>query len=226
VLLGGSVFVVNAAKPDRVKPVTAYETFSANDKSFRCDYPQGWKKETREAAAVISQAAFRQGGARIVVSADLAGSLMGDMLTAQQNMGGGLDMGDFGGEGGGSIPDISSMPGVDKLMAAVGGKKSVIEKLHDAEAQQAEGMSAAAKCGFTDDYQEQPSEPLPNSLGPGRVSEFTADGGFIFGKGRGYRATILGSDKLVTVVCAAPEQDWNAVSEAFKRTLASLGPGM
>lgn len=222
VLLGGAGFIVTAAKPERVKPVSGYEVFSANDKSFRCEYPKGWKTDSREAGAVLSQAAFKQGGARIVVSADLTGSLMGDMLTAQQNMmgGGGEEFG-----GGGGMPDVSGMPGVGEMMEAAGPKKSVIEKLHDSEIQLGEGESAAAKVGFTDDYKEQPSQPLLTALGEGRVSEFTADGGFIFGKGRGYRATILSSDKLVTVVCAAPVKDWPAVEAAFKRTLASLGPG-
>ena len=62
------------------------------------------------------------------------------------------------------------------------------------------------------------------SLGPARRSEFTAS--TTFGSGlHGYRATILGHDKAVTVFCICPESDWKTLQPAFDHLLGSLRRG-
>jgi hypothetical protein len=62
------------------------------------------------------------------------------------------------------------------------------------------------------------------SLGPARRSEFTAS--TTFGSGlHGYRATILGHDKAVTVFCICPESDWKTLQPAFDHTLESMKRG-
>jgi hypothetical protein len=65
---------------------------------------------------------------------------------------------------------------------------------------------------------------LEVSLGPARVSEFTA--ATTFGTGlHGYRATVLGHDKGVYVTCVCPESDWKTLQPAFDKLLASLHRG-
>ena len=74
-------------------------------------------------------------------------------------------------------------------------------------------------------YKEQ-GEPqvLEVSLGPARRSEFTA--ATTFGSGlHGYRATILGHDRDLTVYCVCPETDWKALQPAFDHLLGSLKRG-
>ena len=74
-------------------------------------------------------------------------------------------------------------------------------------------------------YKEQ-GEPqvLEVSLGPARRSEFTA--ATTFGSGlHGYRATILGHDRDLTVYCICPETDWKALQPAFDHLLGSLKRG-
>jgi hypothetical protein len=65
---------------------------------------------------------------------------------------------------------------------------------------------------------------LDVTLGPARVSEFTYQ--TTFGSGmHGYRATVIGHDKGVTVFCICPESDWKTLQPAFDRLLKSLKRG-
>jgi hypothetical protein len=67
-------------------------------------------------------------------------------------------------------------------------------------------------------------EVIDVSLGPARRSEFTAD--TTFGSGlHGYRATMLGKDKDVTVYCTCPESDWATLQAAFDEVLKSVKRG-
>ena len=75
-------------------------------------------------------------------------------------------------------------------------------------------------------YQEvgQPQE-LEVSLGPARVSEFTAS--TTFGSGlHGYRLTVLGHNKRVTGFLICPESDWQALQPAFDHTMSTLKRGI
>lgn len=74
-------------------------------------------------------------------------------------------------------------------------------------------------------YQES-GEPqvLEAALGPARLSEFTA--ATTFGSGlHGYRATILGHDKAVTIICVCPESDWKTLQPAFDHLLGTMRRG-
>jgi len=75
-------------------------------------------------------------------------------------------------------------------------------------------------------YTELPGSPtvIECELGPARLSEFTA--ATTFGSAvHGYRATIIGHDKGVNVLCTCPESDWLALKPAFDHTLATLERG-
>jgi len=65
---------------------------------------------------------------------------------------------------------------------------------------------------------------LEASVGPARRSEFTASS--TFGGGlHGYRSTMLGHDKAVTVICICPESDWKTLQPAFDHVLSTFKKG-
>jgi hypothetical protein len=65
---------------------------------------------------------------------------------------------------------------------------------------------------------------LEVSVGPARKSEFTASS--TFGGGlHGYRSTMLGHDKAVTVICVCPESDWKTLQPAFDHVLSTFKRG-
>jgi hypothetical protein len=95
-----------------------------------------------------------------------------------------------------------------------------LEPVHDVHV---DGMEAAAR-----DYSgyKETGEPqvIEVALGPARRSEFTAS--TTFGSGlHGYRATVLGHDKAVTVILVCPESDWKTLQPAFDHMLGSLKRG-
>jgi hypothetical protein len=61
-------------------------------------------------------------------------------------------------------------------------------------------------------------------LGPARASEFTAKTSF-GGKLHGWRGTIIGHDKGVTLFCSCPEADWQALQPVFEKVFASMERG-
>lgn len=61
-------------------------------------------------------------------------------------------------------------------------------------------------------------------LGPARVSEFTAKSSFGTAL-HGYRGTIIGHDKGVTIYCSCPETDWPALKPAFDNVFVTLERG-
>ncbi len=215
VLLGGTGVIAMAMKPERVAAPTSFGSFSANDRSFRCEYPQGWKTKRFEAGGVLSQAKFTKGGAWILVEADLAGSLIAEGMRTPDTGTGGME----GGEGGGSFTP-PAIPGVD--LGGATDKRPQIDKLHDFLKDKAEGTLADG--GYTGEYTEQAAQKFTCALGEGRISEFSVEGGMFMGKGKGYRATVLASERSVTVNCCVPAGDFAAVGPAFKRVIASLSP--
>ena len=70
-------------------------------------------------------------------------------------------------------------------------------------------------------YQEGPMQKLESRVGDARISEWTADGG----KTHGYRVTMLGSQREMTVICIAPERNWAILQPAFQHMIASVVPG-
>jgi hypothetical protein len=74
-------------------------------------------------------------------------------------------------------------------------------------------------------YKEE-GEPavIEVKVGPARRSEFTASS--TFGGGlHGYRSTMLGADKAVTVICICPESDWKTLQPAFDHVLSTFRRG-
>lgn len=72
--------------------------------------------------------------------------------------------------------------------------------------------------GFT----EQDPVPVKTGFGDSRKSEFTGSGSF-GGSIRGYRATALGRDKRVRIVCQCPEAEWETLKPVFDKVIESVG---
>jgi len=91
--------------------------------------------------------------------------------------------------------------------------KPPVEKLHAMDkAQLADGLPG---------YQEGPMQTLESRVGDARISEWTADGG----KMHGYRVTMLGNQREMTVICISPERNWTILQPAFQHMIASVVPG-
>lgn len=196
VAIGLSVFLSATRKGDPIPAPRAFAAYTAPDKSFVCQRPEGWEKQEASAHAIMSGALFKKGNAKIDITADLQGSLMGDVI----------------GSGNAQLTGMMP-PGMN-----IPKPKPPVEKLHRA------GKGMVSK--QVSDYKEMPMQTFNSPLGEARYSEWTGEGGFgKGGKLRGYRATILPGERRVTVVCQCPENDWKTLRPAFGRVLGSLAPG-
>lgn len=219
IIVGGIVFVAAMGgagaffmrPPAPVQAPKAFAPYTAADKSFLCQAPQGWKTVGGSAGGMTGGALFSSGDAKIDITADLAGSLVGDIAAAQDRAASAAAGGIESAGGGISLPGV---PGADLGKA----RKPPVEKLHDAS-----GKSMAKKLA---QYEEKPMQTLQSRMGEGRFSEFTAGGDNPFNpKIHGYRVTILGSERRVTVISQCRETDWKALKPAFETTITSLAPG-
>ncbi|MBV9851088.1 MAG: hypothetical protein JO250_15565 [Armatimonadetes bacterium] len=189
--------ILHALRPAPVPAPTAYVPYVALDKSFTCDAPSGWARASGggdggNAAGVL----LTRGAARIEVEGDLAGSLMGDIVTSNNNQ----------------ADNLASMTGQPAPP-----QTPPVEKLHQGQAK------ALAK--KYDDYDEQPAQPLSSPVGDARISEWTGSGGTLVGKLHGYRVTLLGNERRYSVICQCPEDNWAVLQPAFQHVIASLAAG-
>jgi len=76
-----------------------------------------------------------------------------------------------------------------------------------------------------DNYVEQPMQPLQAPFGDSRVSEWTAKGGIFTGNIHGYRVTMLGLNKVITVDCHCPEGNWETLKPVFLKVVQSITAG-
>ena len=69
---------------------------------------------------------------------------------------------------------------------------------------------------FTDFLDSKPAVFKGSELGEGRISQFTASGGGLFGsKLRGYHVTLLSRDRRVTILAHCPEKDFPKQKATF-----------
>lgn len=220
VLIGGLAFLLVGNKAEPVTAPTAFKPFTATDKAFRCEYPDGWYKTGGGSHGIMSRGKFTKGTAVIEVDADLTGSLMFDMPTP-----GGVDptSGDLGGSGAG-MPDPSSIPGMEKLAGAnlKMDRRPPVEKLHEARQK---SFAQELKSQGIAEVEEAPPQAFRSQSGDARWSAYTAQGNMLIGKVKGYRATIMGSERAIYVNCLASEKDWPKLDKAFQRVIGSVAPG-
>ncbi|MGV3720194.1 MAG: hypothetical protein ACO1SX_04720 [Actinomycetota bacterium] len=220
VLVGGLAFILMGSKPEPITAPTAFKPYTAADKAFRCEYPDGWEQSGGSRMGVASNGKFTKGAAVIEVDADLTGSLLFDMPTP-----GGVDpaSGDPGASGAG-MPDLSSIPGMEKL-AGVDLKmdrRPPVEKLHEARKK---AFAAEMKGRGISEVEEAAPQAFRSQIGDARWSAYTAQGNMFVGKVKGYRASIMGGERAIYVNCQAPEKDWPKVDKAFQRVIGSIAPG-
>jgi hypothetical protein len=91
--------------------------------------------------------------------------------------------------------------------------KPAVEKLHE--------MDKAQLADSLPGYKEGEMQNLESRVGDARISEWSADGG----KMHGYRVTMLGNQREMTVICISPERNWAILQPAFQRMIASVVPG-
>lgn len=91
--------------------------------------------------------------------------------------------------------------------------KPAVEKLHE--------MDKSQLADSLPGYQEGEMQKLESRVGDARVSEWTADGG----KMHGYRVTMLGNQREMTVICLSPERNWTILQPAFQHMITSVVPG-
>jgi hypothetical protein len=147
---------------------------------------------------VVSGGEFKQGSAFISVTSDLAGSLMADISRAP----------------GGGMIDVGGVPGMGGMATAA--PKPPIEKLHEA------ALNKFKK--EYKEYEEEDAKPFNTPFGEGRFSEFSYQA--VFGAShRGYRATLLGGERRIEVVCTAPEKNWGTMKAHYAKVISSISPG-
>ncbi|HET6384967.1 MAG TPA: hypothetical protein VFJ58_16370 [Armatimonadota bacterium] len=204
-LIAGGVFVLLGSpaaglfmlmRPGSTPIPASFTAFSAPDGSFAGDGPTGWATTSSSANAVAGGTAFQSGSARISIVSDLAGSLVGDLSRSADA----------------SLSSMSGMvPGL-KLPQVL-----PVQKVHDMGKKSMEDLFKS--------YQEQPAQAFQARFGDARISEFTADGGWMAGSLRGYRVTMLSNDRRVSIVCRCSAGDWNNLHPAFIHVINSIGPG-
>ena len=74
------------------------------------------------------------------------------------------------------------------------------------------------------DYKEgKPALFKGSQLGEGRIAAFTASGGFLGGKIRGYRVTLLTNNRRISVLCECPSGDFAKMKPTFLAVCRSIG---
>lgn len=100
---------------------------------------------------------------------------------------------------------------------SLGPQKPPVEKLHEYD-----------KAQLTKDmpgYEEGEAKAFTSAVGDSRVSEWTADGGAGVSKMHGYRVTMLGNQREITVICFSPERNWKTLKPAFEYMINNVTPG-
>jgi len=203
VILGGSLFVAASMQPAQIKPVSGFDPYKAADNSFTCVYPKGWSKVSRAGAqGTESSGEFKQGEARIEVLSSLSASLMSEGPPMPV----------------GGMEEIPNVPGSQEVNEVIrNAKRSPAERAHHLFVKQLEKDLG--------NYTESATHPFQSRAGEGVVAEFTATGGLLGGKLKGYHATLMGTERAINVVCQCPEANWGTLKPAFDKVIASVAPG-
>jgi hypothetical protein len=186
---------------------TGFTAYVASDRSFTCQAPQGWNTTSVSSHAVMGGALFQRGSAKIDITTDLAGSLMGDIAVSAdrqaENMEGMLQ----------NMPAIPGMPAMEPSAP----RKPPIEKLHEAERKSMEKRYPG--------YQELAMQTVNAPVGEGRFNEFTVPGSMLSPAQHGFRVTFLPPDRRVTILCLCPEKNWPTLKPAFEKVITSMAAG-
>lgn len=179
--------------------VAPMQTYTTDDKSFTLSYPGNWKPHPFGANAVLSGVRFTPSDSvKVLVTADLTGSLFADMQKANNDT-------------------ASSLPGFGPEQAAK--QKPPLETVHKMQRVEMKGKFEGYKEGKTEQAQIANSEAL--------VTDFTGKTGGMFGSAEivGRRATILAGDRRITFVASCPQEMQAELMPVFEEMLESLQIG-
>ncbi len=185
----------NASKP------ASFTSYATSDKLIKVVYPENWTHTSTSSHDVKTTALFEaDDNTRLVVVADLQGSLLADMSKSNSAL----------------IQELSSKLG-SKVPADA--KKSPLETMH-------EFNQSAISRKFTS-YAEEPAKRQMIGKLEAMASEFSAKEASIFSKGKlvGKRFTVLGNDKMFTIYWVCLEKNSNDLIPVFNKMLDSLSLG-
>jgi hypothetical protein len=111
--------------------------------------------------------------------------------------------------------DIAQSTGVMAGGTEGGANRPPVAEVHESE-----------KKGFEEDEDvtEKPPVAVNTGFGEARKSEYTGSTTFS-GDIHGYRATALGRDLEISVVCQCSEDQWNALKPIFDKVIESVSKG-
>lgn len=199
-----AIFFLKARKPESVPAPKALRPYTAPDKSFICKVPQEWRRQETGGMGIMSGVKVEKASAQIDIMSDLQGSLMGDMARAQNAQVESIE---------GMAPPGMNLPRMEK-------PRPPVEQIHQSDADKVRGD--------LENFQEGPMREFPSPLGDARVTEWTGEQKGMLGavnKIHGYRVTILGNERRVSVVSRCNEADWPKLKQAFQTVTMSLAPG-
>jgi hypothetical protein len=122
-------------------------TYKAKDQSFAIDYPENWEA-TGGGQAGFYSARFTSGSASIKVTADMVGSVIGDIAKSQTQM-----------LGGGALEEMEEL--------------EELEPVHQVHEMGKEKMAEEWA-----NFEESPPATVQTAFGEGRLAEFIGNGSF------------------------------------------------
>jgi hypothetical protein len=112
---------------------------------------------------------------------------------------------------------VHNLMGNTDAMSAVTGSKP----------DQLDEMFLARHKGHYTGFSDRGKQSIFTQMGAGRVSEWTADGvnWSLGGAVHGYRASIVGGDRMAMILCQCQEGDWATLQPTFTRVINSVAEG-
>jgi hypothetical protein len=179
--------------------VAPMQTYTTDDKSFALRHPGNWKPHPFGANAVLSGVRFTPSdNVKVLVTADLTGSLFADMQKANNDT-------------------ASALPSFGPEQAAK--QKSPLETVHK--------MQRVEMKGKFEGYKEGKTEQAQIANNEGLVTAFTGKTGGMFSSAKivGRRATILAGDRRITFVASCLKEMQPELMPVFEEMLESLQIG-
>jgi len=180
-----------------VKPPTSYVKHEPKEAIFHCELPEGWTNTGGGKKSTSFQwVRSKKGGCMIHGATDVSSSVVGDIATSFNNVGGG--------------DEALTQEEIDE--------RAPVNSVHKMNVKKVDPDDYGG-------YKEI-GDPIKftASLSEGRKSIFTARVG-AGKKVKGYRATLLAQNNGVTFYCYCSEKDFEKFQPAFDKVLESVSHG-
>jgi hypothetical protein len=179
-----------------VKPPTSYGKWTPKESIFHVDHPEGWKTDGGGKGSTLQWVRFSKGGVMIHGSTDVSTSLMGDISSSMNNLGGGDE-------------------GLTQEQLE---ERAPVHSAHTFNLKKVDPDEYGG-------YKEE-GKPIKFTapISEGRKSVFTARVG-AGKKVKGYRATLLAQNNGITFYCYCSEKNFEKFRPAFDKILESVSHG-